>query len=251
MNQARGLCEGYVVTHMDGRPLLGSLQNTVECFEQAGNCLVLRVQSTGGDHTRLDSALVNPKDNVVHHTVRQGDAVEALAVLYGVTPQQIRVWNRKHFPVGEPGALVPGHVITLRTSTVGHTRAPKKVVAQGGPEELSNSTARRRKSETDDRRRRMLYVVREGDTLKTISTRLNVREQEVRVLNRSVFPVGEPGALVPGQTLRIFAVEGEGLIEDGNGWSTTEEECEQELIKGFASRKKIGLRIRPTAVVGY
>lgn len=242
------MCEGDVVTHLDGKPLLGSLQNTAKCIEQAGNSLVLRVQSNDDNRSR-HNIHVKAKDDVVHHTLRQSDTIEVLAELYGVTPEQIRIWNRKHFPVGEPGALVPGQVITLRTSTVGHTRGAKNAIPQRTTEEPRKASTRRLK-DRGDRRKKMLYEVREGDTLKAISARLNVKEEEVRRLNRSVFPVGEAGALVPGQTLRIFAAEGEGLSEDGTGWSAAEEECERELLRGFAVRKKVGMWIRPT-VMGY
>lgn len=244
------MCEGDVVTHLDGKPLFGSLQNTAEYIEQARNSLVLRIQSNGDNRSR-HYVHVKEKDDVVHHTLRHSDTIEALAELYGVTPEQIRIWNRKHFPVGEPGALVPGQVVTLRTSTVGHTRGEKKAIPQRTTEEPSKPSTRRLKSDKGDRRKKMLYEVREGDTLKAISVRLNVKEEEVRLLNRSVFPVGEAGALVPGQTLRIFAAEGEGLSEDGTDWSAAEEECERDLLRGFAVRKKVGMWIRPTAVMGY
>lgn len=243
--QVRGLCEGDVVTHINGQPPLGSLETAHECMEKAGDSLTLRVKSNG------DGSRHGPGHrNAVQHVVRQGDSVESLADLYGTSAEHIRVWNRKHFPVGEPGYLFPGQVLTLSASAVSGKANPAKSSSHDATE---RTTSRRRRSEGDRGRRRMLYDVREGDSLKTISARLGVREGEVRRLNRSVFPVGEAGALVPGQTLTVFVVEREGLREERGEWSAIDEGSERAFMRSIAGRKtrtSLGFGTRGAGIMG-
>lgn len=168
------------------------------------------------------------------HVVRQGDSVETLAQLYGTTPDQVRIWNRKHFPIGEPGFIFPGQILTLRTRAVGQRGDADGVSAS--PEPKHRSTARRRNSEGDGKRKRMLYKVLEGDSLKEISKRLNVKEGDIRGLNRGVFPIGEPGALVPGQMLTVFAEECDYLSEDQADCSGKGER-ERAFVQSMAGRK--------------
>ena len=169
------------------------------------------------------------------HVVRQGDSVDTLAELYGTTPDQVRIWNRKHFPIGEPGFIFPGQILTLRTRAGGQTRDADR--ASASPESNQRTTARRRKSEGDGRRKRMLYKVREGDSLKAISKRLNVKEGDIRGLNRGVFPIGEAGALVPGQLLTVFAEKCDYLSEDNADYSGGGGESERAFLRSIAGRK--------------
>ncbi|CBN76682.1 conserved unknown protein [Ectocarpus siliculosus] len=243
--RARGLCEGDVVTHMDGEPLLGSLKAAAECMDQAGDSLSLRVQS-GHSNSRTGDGPRKAKYHVVQHIVRQGDSVEALAEQYGVTADEVRIWNRKYFPVGEPGCLCPGQVLTLRDTTADQAKDRNRASL--------DSTARRRKSEGDGARKRMLYQVREGDSLKSICARLKLKEGEVRGLNRGVFPVGEAGVVLPGQTLTVFAEDCDILVtEEGSGHST-EELDERAFIQDFTGRKtkrsSLSLGIRGAGVMG-
>lgn len=168
------------------------------------------------------------------HVVRQGDSVETLAQLYGTTPDQVRVWNRKHFPIGEPGFIFPGQILTLRTRAVDQTRDADGTSAS--PESNDRTSARRRNSEGDGRRKRMLYKVLEGDSLKEISKRLNVKEGDIRGLNRGVFPIGEAGALVPGQMLTVFAEECDYLSE-GQADCSGRGERERAFVRSIAERK--------------
>lgn len=170
------------------------------------------------------------------HVVRQGDSVDTLADLYGTTPDQVRIWNRKHFPIGEPGFIFPGQILTVRTrAAVGQTRDADR--ASASPESNQRTTARRRNSEGDGRRKRMLYKVREGDSLKAISKRLNVKEGDIRGLNRGVFPIGEAGTLVPGQVLTVFAEECDYLSEDNADYSAERGERERAFVQSIAGRK--------------
>lgn len=215
-----------MVTHIDGEPLLGSLKAGHSLIEQAGDSLALRIQSVG-------SITKKAKFRVVQHIVRQGDSVEALAELYGVTADEVRLWNRKYFPVGEPGFLCPGQVLTLRDTIVDQARDGKTATSHQTSQGLS---ALRRKTGGDGGRKRMLYQVREGDSLKTICARFKLKEGEVRGLNRRVFPIGEPGAVFPGQMLTVFAEECNSLISEEGSGQSAEEERERAFMQSFAGR---------------
>lgn len=236
------------MTHIEGEPLLGSVTAGASLIEKAGDSVTLRIQPGGGGAQAGGGCPGKPKFRVVQHVVRQGDSVEALAELYGVTADEVRLWNRKYFPVGEPGFLCPGQVLTLRDTTVEQTRDGQ------GP------SARRRKSEGDGGRKRMLYQVREGDSLKSICARLELKEGEVRGLNRSVFPIGEPGVVFPGQMLTVFAEECDILVSEGDGerafmsHSSAMEDGERAFMQSFAGRKSrrssLNLGVRGAGVMG-
>lgn len=238
------------MTHIEGEPLLGSVMAGASLIEKAGDSVKLRIQP-GGSGAHVGGGFPKKaKFGVVQHVVRQGDSVEALAELYGVTPDEVRLWNRKYFPVGEPGFLCPGQVLTFRDTTVQQTRDGQ------GP------SARRRKSEGDGGRKRMLYQVCEGDSLKSICARLKLKEGEVRGLNRSLFPIGEPGAVVPGQMLTVYAEECDILISEEDGErafmshsSAMEDgDAERALMQSFAGRKtrrsSLNLGVRGAGVMG-
>lgn len=239
-----------MVTHIDGEPLLGSVKAGHSLIAQAGESLALRIQS--GDGTQAGAGtLKKGKYRVVQHIVRQGDSVKDLAKLYGVTADEVRLWNRKYFPVGEPGFLCPGQVLTLRDTAVDQARGGKKSISH---QTSQGSNASRRKPGGDGGRKRMLYQVREGDSLKTICARFNLKEGEVRGLNRSVFPIGEPGMVCPGQMLTVFAEECNSLIsEEGSEHSATEE-SERAFMQSLAGRETrrsfMSVGIRGAGVIG-
>ncbi|CAM9795380.1 unnamed protein product [Scytosiphon promiscuus] len=253
--RARGLSEGNVVTHINGEPLLGSLKAAARSMEKAGDSLSLRIKARDDDDDVSHAGHSLPrksKNRVVQHIVRQGDSVEGLAEFYGVRADEVRLWNRKYFPVGEPGYLCPGQVLTLRcTGTLAQITDGHK---EDDDQRVNYPSARRRKSAGDGARKRMLYQVREGDSLKTICTRLRLKEGEVRGLNRGVFPVGEAGVVVPGQMLTVFAEEYGGLISEKEGGQSAEAEGEEERMRSLAGRKSRGpslsLGIRGAGVTG-
>lgn len=236
------------MTHIEGQPLLGSVTAGASLIEKAGESVTLQIQPGGGGAHAGSGFPGKAKFRVVQHVVRQGDSVEALAELYGVTADEVRLWNRKYFPVGEPGFLCPGQVLTLRNTTVEQT------TDRQGP------SARRRKSEGDGERKRMLYQVCEGDSLKSICARLKLKEGEVRGLNRSLFPIGEPGAVFPGQMLTVFAEECDILISEEDGeraimsHSSATKDSEQAFMQSFARRKtrrsSLNLGVRGAGVMG-
>lgn len=219
-------------------------------MEQAGDLLAVRIQSTADDASRNDNGIGSSrkaKYQAVQHVVRQGDSVETLADLYDTTADQIRIWNRRHFPVGEPGFLFPGQVLSLRTNKRSQRRDSKKYTPL---ESSQGSPARRKKPEESEGRKRMLCEVREGDSLKAISLRWGVREDEVRRLNRSIFPIGEAGVLIPGQTLTLFAAPCDGLREEGYGSSAGDEEG-PAFLRSLARRKtRSSLSTRGAGVIG-
>lgn len=190
------------MTHVDGQPLLGSLKTASRCLEQAGDTVQLRIRPSDNSTTVLNG---NVKYRVLQHHVRQGDSVETIAAQHGTTTDQIRSDNRRHFPVGEPGFLCPGHTLTVRATTFSGASCRRGEVKPLAREANSSK----------GRRRQILYDVREGDSLETICARLRVEEAEVRRCNRQVFPVGEPGRLTPGQTLTVFATECNAFAENG------------------------------------
>lgn len=222
-----------MVTHVDGEPLLGSLKAGHSFIEQAGASLVLRIQPGDGTQAGVGTPK-KAKFRVVEHIVRQGDSVKALAKLYGVTADDIRLWNRKYFPVGEPGFLCPGQVLTLRNTALDQARYGKTPSGHQMSQGLSSS---RREWGGDGGRKRMLYKVREGDSLKTICARFKLKEGEVRGLNRSVFPIGEPGVVCPGQMLTIFAQECNSLISEEGSELSAGEESEREFTRSLAGRE--------------
>lgn len=239
------------MSHIEGEPLLGSLAAGASLIENAGDSVTLRIQPSGGGAHAGGGFPGKAKFRVVQHVVRQGDSVDALAELYGVTADEVRLWNRKYFPVGEPGFLCPGQILTLRDTTTTTVEKPRD---SQGP------SARRRKSEGDGGRKRMLYQVCEGDSLKSICARLKLKEGEVRGLNRSVFPIGEPGAVFPGQMLTVFAQECDILISEEDGerafmsHSSATEGGERAFMQSFAGRKtrrsSLNLGLRGAGVMG-
>lgn len=249
--QARGLCEGDAVTHIEGEPLLGSLAVGVSLIEKARDSVALRVQPGGGGAYAGAGFPGKAKFRAVQHVVRQGDSVDALAELYGVTADEVRLWNRKYFPVGEPGFLCPGQVLTLRDTTAEQTRDGHKST---GHRTSPGPSSRRRKSEGDGGRKRMLYQVCEGDSLKSICARLKLNEGEVRGLNRSVFPIGEAGAVFPGQMLTVFAEECDILISEERGGQSAMEDGERAFMQSIAGRKtrrsSLNLGVRGAGVMG-
>lgn len=226
------------MTHIDGEPLLGSLKAAARSIEQAGDSLSIRTKSgDGGDDDSHSGPRLSRKSKcrVVQHVVRQGDSVEGLAEMYGARADEVRLWNRKYFPVGEPGYLCPGQVLTLR-NTVALDQSGVGQDADDQPR-ANYSSARRRKSEGDGERKRMLYEVREGDSLKTICARLKLKEGELRGLNRGVFPVGEAGVVLPGQMLTVFAEESGSLVSEEEDGQSADKEGEEGLMRSFTGRK--------------
>lgn len=242
-----------MVTHIDGEPLLGSLKAGDSLIKQAGDFLTLRIQSGEGKSHAAAGFPRKSKLRVVHHVVRQGDSVEALAELYSVTPEEIRLWNRKYFPVGEPGFLCPGQVLTLRNTTVDQTGDGRKTASSRHTSQ--SPSARRRKSGGRGGRKRMMYEVQEGDSMKAICARFDLKEGEVRGLNRHAFPIGEAGAVLPGQMLTVFAEECDSFVseEEGSGQSGAEEN-ERAFMQSLTGRKtrssSLTLGMRGAGVMG-
>ncbi|CAM9307742.1 unnamed protein product [Hapterophycus canaliculatus] len=251
--RARGLCEGNVVTHIDGEPLSGSLKAAARSMEEAGDSLSLQIKSgDSGDNSHAGPSFHRkPECRVVQHVVRQGDSVDKLAELYGIRADELRLWNRKYFPVGEPGYLCPGQVLTLR-NTVALDQIGDGQKADDH-QKVKFPSSRRRKSEGDGERKRMLYEVREGDSLKTICADLGLKEGEVRGLNRGVFPIGEAGVVLPGQMLTVFAEQHGSLISEEGGQSA-EKEGEEGFMQSFVGRKtrrpSLSLGVRGAEVTG-
>lgn len=238
------------MTHIEGEPLLGSLTAADSLMEKAGDSVVLRIQPGGSSAHAGAGFPGKAKFRVVQHVVRQGESVEALAKQYGVTADEVRLWNRKYFPVGEPGFLCPGQVLTLRDTTVEQARDGQRPASHCTSQGLS---ARRIKSEGDGRRKRMLYQVCEGDSLKSICARLKLKEGEVRGLNRSVFPIGESGALFPGQMLTVFTEACDILVSEEEGGQPVMEDGERAFIQSIAGRKtrrSLNLGLRGAGVMG-
>ncbi len=237
-----------MVTHIEGEPLLSSLTAGDSLIEQAGETLTLRVQPRDGKSHAAAGLPRKTKFRVVHHIVRQGDSVETLAELYRVTADEVRLWNRKYFPVGEPGFLCPGQVLTLRDTSEDQTRDGQKTASRHSP------SARRRKSGGRGGRKRMLYEVQVGDSMKAICARFNLKEGEVRGLNRHVFPIGEAGAVLPGQVLTVFAEECDSLVSEEEGTGQSADENEQAFMQSLTGRKtrcsSLALGMRGAGVIG-
>lgn len=186
ITQVRRLQEGDVLTHVDGQPVLGSLEWATRFVEQAGDEVSVRVQTERSSKPTANGQ--DPGYRIVQHMVQQGDSVDSIAEQYRTTTEQIRSDNRRVFPVGEPGFLRPGQTLTVRSRR-----------------KAGCSLRESRRGGENAQRRQILYEVLDGDSLESICTRFGADDAEVRRCNRSVFPVGETGTLVPGQTLTLFA----------------------------------------------
>lgn len=202
--------EGDVVSHVDGRPLLGSLRTAITCVKDVKDTVQLRIQTLSEDNyaaiSRGPSRKKATKYRVVQHLVRQGDSIESLAAHHGTTTEQIRSDNRRHFPVGEAGFLCPGQTLMLRAAlTTGDATVPRGEDAHR--QRNSKSRLRPDTGRIEGTRKQILYEVQEGDSLESICARLGAEEAEVRRCNRRVFPVGEAGTLVPGKLLTVFATD--------------------------------------------
>lgn len=237
-----------MVTHIEGEPLLGSLKAGDSLINQAGETLSLRVQPGDGKSHTAAGLPRKTKFRVVQHIVRQGDSVEALAELYSVTADEVRLWNRKYFPVGEPGFLFPGQVLTLRDTSADQTRNGQKTASR-----YSSASARRRKSGGHGGRKRMLYEVQVGDSMKAICARFNLKEGEMRGLNRHVFPIGEAGTVLPGQVLTVLTEECDSLVSEEEGTGESADENERVFMQSLTERKtrcSSALGMRGAGVMG-
>lgn len=213
------MCAGNIVTHVDGRALLGSLRAAVSCVKDAKDTMQLRVQISAQEDeagSRIPRRIRRTEAQtyrVIQHLVLQGDSIENLAAQLGTTTEQIRSDNRRHFPVGEAGFLRPGQILTLRAALSPGSSASRH--AEGFDSRATHGISRRHSTGSRPcgagrragRRKQVLYEVQEGDSLEGICARLGTKEAEVRRCNRRVFPVGEAGTLVPGQMLTVFAAE--------------------------------------------
>lgn len=205
--QIRGLREGDVVSHVDGRPLLGSLRTAITRVKDVKDTIQLRIQTSSEDsYATTSRGHSRRKYHVVQHLVRQGDSIEGLAAQHGTTPEQIRSDNRRHFPVGETGFLCPGQTLMLRASLIA---SDGTVPGDEGDHRQRNCKGRLSPGtgRIEGTRKQILYEVQEGDSLESICSRLGAQEAEVRRCNRRVFPVGEAGTLTPGKLLTVFATE--------------------------------------------
>lgn len=98
----------------------------------------------------------------------------------------------------------------------------------------------------------MLYEVRVGDSMKAICERFNLKEGDVRGLNRHVFPIGETGTVLPGQMLTVFAEECDSLVSEEEGCSgqSAEDENEREFMQSLTGRKTNAYHKCPSVALG-
>lgn len=190
--QVCNLCNGDILTHVDGQPVLGSLKVATRFLTHAGDTVLLRIRASTSDPQHLvhDG---NSGYKFVQHKVRQGDSIDTIAELYGTTMEQMRSDNRRYFPLGEPGFLRPGQTLMIRSR------------------QSKNHKGWDRREALRGLRRQVIYDVQEGDSLDSICTAFGAQGAEVRRCNRHVFPLGEAGKLAPGQVLTLFVPNNDAL----------------------------------------
>jgi len=116
------------------------------------------------------------------YTVRQGDSLWKIAHRFGVSQQELRVWNR----LGWNNLIRPGQVLAV-------SRSGGKLVARA---DRSKGTPRK-----------LIYQVRPGDTLWGIGRQFDVETEQIRNWN----DLSRSHVLHPGQKLTLMVpVSGQG-----------------------------------------
>ncbi len=118
-----------------------------------------------------------------HYTVMKGDTLAGIARAHAVSLQDLRRWNN----LSRDAALRPGQTLTLR-------RAPQSRVASNSGVRLSADSSVASPAPGTKR-----YIVKRGDTLRTIARAHAVSLQDLRRWNN----LSRDAALRPGQELEI------------------------------------------------
>ncbi|TMW62487.1 hypothetical protein Poli38472_005105 [Pythium oligandrum] len=122
--------------------------------------------------------------SVFRYVVQEDDSLASIADKLNTTEKRLRELNPLLTTSGSKKRvkLYPGQQLVVEEA--------KQVSLPPPPECIDNGWGQ-------------MHVVRSGETLKSIATQYNTREEYIRQDNRQYFPAGERGILFPGQMLHI------------------------------------------------
>lgn len=122
----------------------------------------------------------NTSYRVIYHRVKRGETLQSIAQKYGVTPEELKDWNKLKSDKG-----ILGKRLIIK----------KERAVDSGKEESS-------KKATSSRPKEIIYRVKEGETLSQIAKLFGVTEEEIISVNKL-----KGTTLKPGQRLIIKVSE--------------------------------------------
>ncbi len=141
------------------------------------------------------------RENILYHTVKKGETLEKIAKKYGVSKEDLKVWNN------------------LKSENL---KAGQKLIVKG--------VVSREEKEKKERPKEIIYRVKEGETLRDIAGLFGVSVEELIRINNL-----RDTNVKPGQRLLIRIPEEKRVRED-----KSKEQKDQEK-KGRARKPKKGL----------
>lgn len=142
--------------------------------------------------------------NVVMHQVKAGETISRIAKLYNVSPELLMSWNSikdvRSLKIGTQLAMYPEHRDLLTASTKLETSPTGKVAALERTSQLVLKADKRKTHITEVRGGEAFisYNVRTGDTLYTISQKVNASTDEIKKWNNL-----KSDTIFPGDILKV------------------------------------------------
>ena len=144
-------------------------------------------------------------DGLVMHRVKSGETLSRVATLYGVSPETIMAWNN----IKNPRSLLVGTQLALyldnREAAAPAARvehiAMEKTAAPGKSDRMLVLKADKRKihiTETSAAEALASYQVQNGDTLYSISQKVNISTSEIKKWNNL-----KSDTIIPGDVLKL------------------------------------------------
>mmetsp|Transcript_22703 Transcript_22703/g.32928 ORF Transcript_22703/g.32928 Transcript_22703/m.32928 type:complete len:280 (-) Transcript_22703:90-929(-) len=174
---------GDVLCQINGVEIAGSLETAAKLCKSSKDIADVQLIRRGAPDLETAADLSGSTRNlqnwrVRRYKVRPFENIQKIAERHCTTIEQIRNDNRHYFPRGEPSSVFPGQLLVVRD-------------CRGG----------KRHVETESKH--ISHIVADSDTLADICHYYGVQAADVRADNRSVFPIGFHGDVVPGQRLNI------------------------------------------------
>jgi membrane-bound lytic murein transglycosylase D len=152
----------------------------------------------------IAKARSNVGGNVVMHQVKAGETISRIAKLYNVSPELLMNWNSikdvRSLKIGTQLAMYPEHRDLLTAATKLETSPTGKVAALERKSQLVLKADKRKTHITEVRGGEAFisYNVRTGDTLYTISQKVNASTDEIKKWNNL-----KSDTIFPGDILKV------------------------------------------------
>ncbi len=117
-------------------------------------------------------------DGRLVHTVRRGETLDGIATQYGVTPEQLRQWNRL-----KTSAVRRGMRLKVRTDETAEIAAARAVSDSAKIADLQPPRSKKKAAKASVGTSGSVHVVRSGDTLSGIAGRYGVSVAKLKAAN--------------------------------------------------------------------